>query len=85
MQQSVMVKHHSLGFNFKAVATIPGLTFNFDPKMPVNKRYQLEQTIYIWCTLPLSFKFPRPPSNVLYIHVIQKNYCNVSFKQSNPN
>ena len=66
--------------NFKAVATVPGLTFNFNPKMPVNKCYQLEQTIYIWCTLPFCFKFPRPPSNVPYTRVIQKNYCNAYFK-----
>ena len=72
MQQSVMAKHHSLNFMFKAVALMPTLTFNFNPKMPLNKCYQLQQTIYIWCTLALRFKFPRPPSNVPYTCVIQK-------------
>ena len=32
MQQSVMAKHHSLNFNFKAVARVPALTFNFGLK-----------------------------------------------------
>ena len=45
---------------FKAVATVPALTFNFNPKMPVNKCYQLEQTIHVWCTLPL-FQVPKAP------------------------
>ena len=71
MQQSVMAKHHSLDFNFKAVALMSTLTFNFNPKMPLNKCYQLEQTIYIWCTLALCFKFPTPRSNVPYTCVIQ--------------
>ena len=69
-----MLKHHSLDFNFKLMVLVPALTFNFDPKVALNKCYQLEQTIYILCTLPLCFKFPRPLSNVPYTQVIRKKF-----------
>ena len=29
MQQSIMTKHHSLNFNFKAMALMPAMTFKF--------------------------------------------------------